>query len=217
MGEVSGSSGFAEQGLPLFGSRQRAHCAAPGSPRELNKPPARQKGMRVGVPFRRGRADLVFSLAVLAVLSGCGSDQAVQVGDRSSLSAPWSTGPGTSTEGGAVGSITISGRYVVRPEGRAPAHGVGQQRIGLFPAGGQGLRRSASVGGRPMATTVTSANGEFKFLGVSPGDWIVAAHSFGGEVQSQPLRVTSTRGARVTLVACYECFAPRTDPRSSHT
>ena len=61
---------------------------------------------------------------------------------------------------------------------------------------------------RPVATTVTAANGTFAFDNLRPGRYYVALVGQGHAAAGKWAAVTSARGASVVIVSCTDCPIP---------
>ncbi len=102
---------------------------------------------------------------------------------------------------------TVAGRVVSQRSdgsGRTPVAG---QRVGAF--------REAIIPGKPVqhppkpvAASVTGADGSFRLDGLSPGRYFITVVDTGLAVPGQWVRVTASRGSRVLLIPCTDCPGP---------
>ena len=106
----------------------------------------------------------------------------------------------------AAGMVT--GRLVSQKSDGSDRAPIAGQAIGVF-------RRPVLPGKviqnppPPVATTVTSDDGEFMFRGLAPGRYFITVAGTGPVVHGQWVTLAPGHGVPVLLIQCTDCLTPR--------
>ena len=132
-------------------------------------------------------------LAMILMLAACSAGPSPRESSPREPPAP---------AGGAV-----TGRMVAQKADGSHRRPVAGQAVGAFTqAVPPGLMLQHPPA--PVATTVTSHDGNFAFRGLKPGRYFITIAGAGPSISGHWVAVTAERGATVLLIQCLNCPGP---------